>query len=550
MTGAPRPLRARVSAFGRLASAAVSFLCAAGVDAAPQVRGGVVLQVTGKRAYLSAGARDGLEAGSQLKTAPQRACTVEKLADRFATCVGNVRAGDSFPLPPRQPPAALKKPAGPLAAAEVQRRRAALEAVQPPLIEFAPSPMAAGEQAVRGRSRVALSHATWANTAAGPYQQECADVRLHAPIAGPVRIDADFTALRWSARPGTARFRPDDPWQLYVREAALTASSVGGARATLGRLRPLAPGATAVDGLSAALGLGGGSELSVYAGALPDPSTTAPGTDRITAGAAWRVQHAGETGDLVRWARHEGRASVVSLPGGDKRYEVEAGGLAAFGRAVDLSGDVRLAAGAFAPTAAIDALRIELVARLGEAVRLTGAIRHQALPFPVDALTSSVRTADSAAAFSGGPSRHADASASWDVIGPLQLSATGGFANEAGSGLYRAFGGPEVSLGGLFGGLASLGAGYLEERGWLEGRSAWAQASFAPRAPFHALLRGSWSRDRRGNVPGSVDEVGLFASAGARVWKWLELRGSLLGRASLTGEGAGLSATASAAGEF
>ena len=529
------------------AACAAALLIAASAEAAPRLS--VVLQVTGKRAYLAAGARDGLALGAVVKASEKRSCTIEKLAERYATCVGNVRAGDSIALPPRPTPPGLKKPPPPLASEESDRRRAALVAVQTPLVEFTPGPISTSD-AARGRSRVAFSHTTWAATTSGPYQQERADVQLHAPIAGPVRIDADLTALRWSTRPNTARFRPDDPWQLYVREAVLSAQTAGGARVALGRQRPIAPGATSIDGLSGGLGAGSGSELSVYAGGLPDPSTTAPGTDRLTAGAAWRVQHTGESGDLVRWARHEGRATVISLPGGDKRYEVEGSGLAAFGRSVDLSGDVRLAAGAFAPTAAIDALRVELSARLGDDVRFSGSVRHQALPFPVDALTSSARTADSAAAFTGGPSRHADASASWDVVGRFQVSAVGGFANEAGSGLYRAFGGPEVSLGGLFDNLATVSAGYLEERGWLDGRSAWAQASFAPRAPFHALLRGSWSRDKRGDVPGSVDEVGLFASAGARVIRWLDLRGSLLGRTSLTGGGAGLTATVSAAGEF
>ena len=525
---------------------AVLLLAAGGAQ-----RTGQVLQSTPKRAYLSAGASDGLQPGMKL-TSGERSCAVERTSEHGATCTGDLRPGDRFALPeaPDGPVASARPKPPRLSASEVERRRGALAEVQVPLVEFAPSSVSAEPAYARRVLRIAVGHATWAQSGVGPYQQERADVWLRAPIAGPLRLDADFSAQRWSSRPASTRFRPDDPWQLYVREAALSAASSAGARASLGRQRPFAPGATALDGLSAAFRFAGGAELGVYGGALPDPSTSAPSTDRLTLGAAWRVQHAGESGELVRQARHQGRAAVIALPGGDKRYEVEADGLVQLGRAVDLSGDVRLAAGAYAPDAAIDALRLDLVARVGSRVRVYSGFRHQALPFPVDALTSKVATPDSASAFSGGASRHGDLGATWDVLDGLSLSAAGGIAAEAGSGLSRSFVGPELALPGLWSGALTLSGGYLEERGWLAGRSAWAQASLAPRSWLNALLRASWSLDRRGDVAGSTQEVGVFAAASARPTGWLELRGSLLGRLSRGTDAAGVAAAITAAGEF
>jgi hypothetical protein len=209
---------------------------------------------------------------------------------------------------------------------------------------------------------------------------------------------------------------------------------------------------------------------------------------------------------------------------------------------------VRLAAGAFAPTAAVDALRLDVAARLGGGVRVNAAVRHQALPFPVDALAGSP-SSDAALAMSGGPSRHADLSASWDAADHLRLAASGGVATEAGSGMNRSFGGPEIALVDLFGSACTLSAAYQEERGWMAGRSAWAQAALLPRGALSGLVRASWSLDRRGDAPGSTQEVGLFGSASARPLPWLELRGSLLGRLGASGA-AGTVATLSAAGEF
>ena len=510
-------------------------------------REGRVLQVTGKRAYLDSGSRSGLAAGIELNLSKKRVCTVERVADRYATCKGEAHVGDRFALPHDPPSATIRPPPKKLKAAQQKRRLAALEAATTPLVDFTlPSVVTPARD--RPRARVALSHSTWAVTGSLPYQQERADASLHAPLAGPLRTDLELTALRWSTRPATAHYRPNDPWQLLVREASLSAGGAGG-NVTLGRQRPLAPSATLIDGLQADL-RGGSGRIGVYAGAMPDPFTTAAGTDRLAAGATWLLQTYGGGGDLVRFARHEGRATAYSLPGGDHRVEVEAAGFASLGGALDLSGEVRFAAGALAPDAGLDSLRLEANARLGERVRASFGVSHQALPFPADVLAGKPAGADTSIAFTGGPSRHADLSASWNVTDGLSISALSGLAADSGAALHRAFVGPEIALARVLGSAASLSAGYLEERGWLEGRSAWIQAGMSPEGPWRGLLRLNWSLDRRGLAPGSAHEIGLFAAVNARVARWLDLRASLLGRSSLDDDSRGLAATVGAAGEF
>ncbi len=514
----------------RLALLALALLSALPARA----RQGQVLGVTGRRAYLDAGARDGLAPGVVLQLAPGRACVVERVSDRYASCTGPARAGDRFDLiKDAGPPRAPATPPPPLPPAEQDQRKAALGAARPALVEFNAPIVAAGLRPLRGG--VALSHSTWAAQGMTPYQQERADASLHAPLGGPARIDLDLSALRWSRRPATRVFRPDADWQLYVREASLSASGASFG-ATAGRLRPAGPSALLIDGAQLAY-KGAASQLSLYAGALPDASTIEPGTSRLTGGAAWSITHAADE-SVLRWARHEGRATVLSLPEG-QRYELEGAGLLSLGGAVDVSGDLRLAAGALAPAAGIDALRLELNARLGQSARLWGGIRHEAQPFPADA---------GAAA---GPARHADLGGSIELADGLLVSASGGFAGEAGSGLYRAFGGPEVALTRLFGGAAVVSAGYQEERGWLNGRSAWAQCSAAPAGPVRALVRVAWSRDERSDAQSGADqELAVTAGAAARLLEWLEVSGSLMGRAALTGDGKGLAGTVRASGSF
>jgi hypothetical protein len=81
-----------------------------------------------------------------------------------------------------------------------------------------------------------------------------------------------------------------------------------------------------------------------------------------------------------------------------------------------------------------------------------------------------------------------------------------------------------------------LSLGYLEERGWLTGRSAYAQMVARPIAPLRFLVRGSWAR---GDTLGiDRDEIGVYASGSADLTRLLALRLSLHGRTTL-GDGEG-----------
>jgi hypothetical protein len=137
-----------------------------------------------------------------------------------------------------------------------------------------------------------------------------------------------------------------------------------------------------------------------------------------------------------------------------------------------------------------------------------------------------------------GRSDAADGWASWDVW-IFRVGASGGFSRDAVSKLDRTWVGPEIGLPRLFGGRLGITAGYHEERGWLEGRSAWAQAAFRQGERFHLLARGTWAHARPALADG--DEFGLLASASVELGRGFGVRASALARtaASLGEEGGG-----------
>ncbi len=102
--------------------------------ASAQRTAGGVEYATAGRLYLDAGARDGLAPGAvlALRRGEKAAgtCRVEVVSETHATCLGNGRPGDTFPLDARPEPAEAtpaRTGAGPLADAEAARRRRTLE---------------------------------------------------------------------------------------------------------------------------------------------------------------------------------------------------------------------------------------------------------------------------------------------------------------------------------------------------------------------------------------------------------------------------------------
>jgi hypothetical protein len=149
----------------------------------------------------------------------------------------------------------------------------------------------------------------------------------------------------------------------------------------------------------------------------------------------------------------------------------------------------------------------------------------------------------------------------WQPTPGLSAGLTGLLARDIGSALARQMVGPELAFPRLFGPRGGLSLGYLEELGWLRGRSAYAQTVLQPASSLRLLGRVSWFQERP--PPEVTDmlsthEMGLFASAEYAPARWLSLRLSALARfhpASFSEESSrspveGLVGQASLAGSF
>jgi hypothetical protein len=331
-------------------------------------------------------------------------------------------------------------------------------------------------------------------------------------------------AERWN--PANPRFRPDEETRLYVWQAQLTAP-VSRATLSAGRILPYAiPGATVFDGAAASM-RAGPAELGVFGGLVPEPDTLSPATDRSTGGGFWSLAHSFGSGAGVR---QDGRLAVVTSPELGTRLEATLGG-AAWWKAAYLSAEAQLGAGGEAQAAgAVDAARLDASVRIAPGVSVGGGYRHAGLEWPAPA-------GELEPALFPGRSDAADAWATWDV-GGLRVGASGGFSRDGGSKLERSWLGPEIGLPRLLGGRLRLSAGYLEERGWIEGRSAWAQVAYRTGARFGLSVRGTWTQDSAELPEG--DEVGLLAALSADLGRGFGLRAAVLARTvAVSGEDAG-----------
>jgi hypothetical protein len=164
-----------------------------------------------------------------------------------------------------------------------------------------------------------------------------------------------------------------------------------------------------------------------------------------------------------------------------------------------------------------------------------GSFRYTGLAYP--------QTFDPAAF--PGRSREATAFASFDVRRWLRVGATGGWGSDRDSKLDRSWFGPEVALPGALWGWGGFAAGYLEERGWVTGRSAYGQFTARPIQPLRLLLRGSWSRDDGAAL--YADEVAVTAGGTWDLTRWLALRVTATGRTTIGGSEESASARSVAA---
>jgi hypothetical protein len=365
-----------------------------------------------------------------------------------------------------------------------------------------------------------LEHVSWASTGASTLSVERLDVALRgAPLGAGVLLDVEARAERWVPQ-ANPRFRPEDDSRFYLWQAQLTAP-ISAVQLSAGRILPYRIlGATVFDGASASVRRGN-AELGLFGGAVPEPDTLSPTSDRATGGGFWSLERSVSNGAL----RHEGRLAVVRSPELGTRVEAMLAGRAWL-REVEVSAEAQLGAGGEEQAAAlIDAARVDVAARPTRTVAVGASYRHAGLDWP-DA---------EPALFPG----RGDAADAWGSIelSFLRVGATGGLSRDAASGLERGWVGPELGIPRLFGQRGGLVLGYLEEGGWLAGRSAYAQLAARPWDPVRLLGRATWAHAKTLGV--DRDEVGLFASAAAQLGHHFGFRISALGRVPIQIEGEG-----------
>jgi hypothetical protein len=518
------------------ASPAAAAAAAPAPDASPSARPvhhgtGAVTYVTAARAYLDAGAADGLAVGAELALrrdgAPAGRCTVEAVAPHHAVCTGaRARPGDIFPLAAAGDPPPPKLLPPPPTDEVLANRRAVVEGTPVPPVVFQAGP-AAPEVLARPRAiDVSITHQSWNVSPGGASSKESLDLLARGvPLTGWLFLDLDARLEHWTARQNP-RFRPNDKTQVYIWQAQLTAIPSERLTLSAGRVLPWGvPGATIFDGAMAGWrGRMGetATEVGFFGGTVPDPQTTQFTSTRYTGGAYWSLDR--QAGGVT--LRSEGRLAAVHTPELGTRGELSLTGRG-FTKQADLSAEVDLGAGGkqHAPSY-VDAARLDVTLRPTDGLRLGGSFRYSGLEWP--------QTFEPPAF--PGRIREGDAFATYDVVHWLRLGAVGGVSEDADSKVSRKWIGPEVTFPQVLWSKATVTAAYLEERGFMGGRSAYAQIVAAPLPRLWVLGRVAWSHEQ---TDGPIaDEGSITLGAHAELTKWLAARTTLSLRAPLS-EGSG-----------
>jgi len=509
-------------------AAAAALASVSGARAGPRRTNGRVEYATARRLYLDAGGRDGLALGAtlQLRRAdrPASTCRVDTVSETRATCIGTGRPGDTFVLSPPAPLAmpGVERAPPPLSDAELARRQRLLETAAHEKVDYHGAP---AFTVLSGKSEVRLAYAAWAEQKVGPWRQERLDVAIRGmPLGGGFALYADLSARRWSQRSGPIAARPDEPTQLYVWEAELARRPAqGGLALAFGRVRPWsAPGSSLIDGGQAGWRTRSNVEFGVFGGGVPDPGTLALSFERHTAGAYLAFQSTGEVSSLVRYARQETRVAYSNSPELGRRVEAEGLAQISLGRMLDLGAQARVARGDRESADYLDGASVDVGFRPLDRLSLLGGFRYRGLSVPERDGPGTV--------LSGGAARHADLTASWEVVPWLTVSGVSGLVKDLTTGVSRRFAGPELGLPRLFGEVGGASAGYVAEDGWSSGQTAWVQLLTHRPRWLQVLLRVSWFQTRS---PGASteDELGAYASISAQLGPFAALRVSALGRA-------------------
>jgi hypothetical protein len=510
----------------RRAVALAALLAATAAPGAEPRRAGTVVYATARRLYLDAGAREGLATGQVLHL-ESGTCRVEDVSARYATCAGKGRPGQTFALPPPPPALVVRRLPPPAPAAVLEQRRSVLAAASFEKIEYHARP---GAPLSSHSVEIGIGHTSWVSSGAGPWHQERVDARLlGAPIGGGFTLDLDLSARRWSRRADPISFRPDDPTQLYVWEAALSRRAVAGGPAfSLGRVRPWwTPGQSILDGAQAGWRTSGGTETGVFGGVLPDTVTLAPSLSQGTFGGYWSGLHTGEAGSVVRYFRHELRVAFVNTSDLGRRVEGEGLLEARITRRLDAAIDVRVGSGDRQAPGSLDAVRVDGAARPFDGWSINGSFRYEGLSVPE--LDGPGRI------FRGGAAHHADLSVAWEPTAQIRITVLSGLSTDLVAKQTRRWIGPELSAPRLFSDRAGVSAGFVQEDGWAPGRSAWLQILARPARLVQILTRLSWSRTSSLS-PVDLDELGASAAVQAQLGPHMSLRLSALARTTLNGD--------------
>ncbi len=504
----------------------LALLFAAGAPAAENRRTGSVIYATAKRLYLDAGARDGLTAGQvlRLKSGP---CRIDQVSATHATCAGSGRPGETFALPEPPPALVARRLPPPPPQAVVEQRRAIVASAAFEKVEYRGP---AGPPPRSETVEIGIGHTTWASTGAYPWQRERADAWVRgAPVGAGFPLDVALSARRWSRRSDPISFRPDDPAQLYVWEAALSRRPVTGPVFSLGRVRPWSvPGQPILDGAQAGWRTSGGNEAGVFGGVVPDPVTLAPSLEHGTFGAYWAGQHTGDPSSTLRFFRHELRLAFVNTADLGRRVEGEGLLEARVTRRFDAGLAVRVAAGDREAPGHLDAVRVNGAARPIDGLSIDGSFRYEGLSVP---------ELDGPGGISsyGGAARHADLSMSYEPTKQIRVSVLSGLSTDLTAGHSRGWVGPEIGAPRLFSERAGVSIGYALEGGWEPGQSAWLQVVFRPATLLQLLTRFSWYRTRYSS-PVDLDELAASMGLQAQLGRFVALRLSAVGRTTLNGQ--------------
>jgi hypothetical protein len=431
-------------------------------------------------------------------------------------------------VPPSLPPVI---PEERLSTAAAQIGAAALSKVDFHGASDARAPFSAG---------VAFGHTLYTNTAAigGGFQEERVDLYLRGLEVGRgLRAYLQATAILWSRRPPSMRFRPDAftlplP-QLYLWEAELASRDPNRSyTVAFGRIWPWhAPGLTLLDGVQ----LGWQSkkrpvEVGAYGGLVPNAVDTLPAYQQWAAGV-----YASASASHGRVLFHEeARAGVRNYPSSGPSIQVESVSQLWVGRRFDLGVDGRVAVAPQVPSSfTLESANLHLGARAldGGRVRLRTYAWFRYLG-PV--------VAEEAALRGERPNLGGALRASVDAtleVGPLfALALDAGGDHDRASALDRLYVAAEARLLRLAHDRVDLAAGYQEELGWVTGRTAYPQIALRILDRLRVCVRASYNEERFTDTDRNqvTRDLGVFASLEARLGRWLELRGSALARVPVT----------------